>query len=400
MMPQIEQPAQGKILHPWLSVTAGDHYVSTIFVWDFHHAAMRFAIAGEPKYLRYMVDNFLDHQTSDGHTPSVVHAERGPRFLDIPYHAQPFLCQAAVMYVALTDDEAWGAHVFDRLLKYLDFYDRVYAAAYGLKRWRVGWAGGCDNDIVTALLPPDTIASCDINGWLHIEWLAAARLARQLDRKADADKLAGRAEQHRRTVNDVMWYDAMNTYSAYNLCDGKPLFHLWFDDVPSDVGRYAFQSSSNLIPLYTRMADPKQAGAMIRDYVVHPDHFWSDHGIRTLSKSSEYYNNAVFGNPTRFGDHRRMTESNWQGPVWMPVTYFTFHALRHYGFAAEAKTLADRAVATLANSLRVRGSFAENYHGETGEPLYATHYASWNLLADTRHDDLAGDSWIMNPIFE
>ncbi len=35
MMPQIEQPAQGKILHPWLSVTAGDHYVSTNFVWDF-----------------------------------------------------------------------------------------------------------------------------------------------------------------------------------------------------------------------------------------------------------------------------------------------------------------------------------------------------------------------------
>ena len=99
------------------------------------------------------------------------------------------------------------------------------------------------------------------------------------------------------------------------------------------------------------------------------------------------------------GDWRRITESNWQGPVWSPLCYFVFHALRHYGFVKEAGVLADRLVAVLARSIERRGSFAENFHGETGEPLYATCYASWNLLADTLHDDLASGTWIMDPIF-
>jgi glycogen debranching enzyme len=147
------------------------------------------------------------------------------------------------------------------------------------------------------------------------------------------------------------------------------------------------------------MAEPEQAQAMISTYVINEQHFWSPYGIRSLSKSSEFFNNAVWGNPSRFGDHRRMNESNWQGPVWMPINYFVFHALRHYGFAQEAGELADRAVGVLAGSLRLQGSFSENFNSETGEPLYAKHYASWNLLGDTLHDDLASGNWIMDPVF-
>ncbi len=399
IMPKIEQPPKGKILYPWLSVTYGAFYASAIYTWDFHHAAMRFAIGGKPEYLRFFVDNLLAYQQSDGHTPHVVNVDRGPRFLDVPSHAQPFLFQAAFIYVNQTGDTAWGNSVFDKLTKYVDFFDKTYSTAYGLLRWRTNWLGGLDNDVATVFLPPDSVASCDISGWVHIELLAAEKLAKRLERAPEAEAFARRARNHRQIVNDKLWYGDVNSYSAYNLSEGRPLFRYTFDVLPPGVGEFAFQTGTNLIPLYARMANAEAAQAMIKTYVVSEKHFWSPYGIRTLSRASEYFNNAVWGNPSRFGDYRRMTESNWQGPVWIPLNYFTFHALRHYGFTAEARTLADRSVDVLANSLKVLGSFSENFDSETGEPLYASCYTSWNLLGDTMHDDLAGGNWIMDPIF-
>lgn len=399
VMPRIEHPPCGKILHPWLAITCGEHYGATIYTWDHHHAALRFAIAGKPEYLRFLIDNLLSYQQQDGHTPCVLHVDQGPRFTEPPYQAQPFLFQGAFLYVHQTGDTDWGQSVFGKLTAYLNYFDRNYSAAFGLKRWRVGWMGGLDNDVVTAFLPPDTIASADVNAWLYLELLAAEKMAILLERAEEADRLARQAREHRAVVNDKLWYAKENSYSAFSLCDGAPLFRWSSGDVPNEIGRYAFQSCSNLIPLYARMADHDSARAMIRNYVVNEEHFWSPYGIRSLSKSSEYFNNAVWGNPSRFGDHRRLNESNWQGPVWVPINYFVFHALRHYGFATEATLLADRTIEVLAKSLQIRGSFSENFHSETGDPLYASHYASWNLLADTLHDDLASGRWIMEPIF-
>ncbi|MHB9071486.1 MAG: MGH1-like glycoside hydrolase domain-containing protein [Sedimentisphaerales bacterium] len=399
IMPQIEHPPCGNIPYPWLSVSHGLFYGSAIYVWDHHHAAMRFAISGKPDYLRFLVENLLTYQQDDGNTPSVLHVDRGPRFIDPPYHAQPFLFQSAFLYVHQTGDKAWGESVFAKLTKYLNYYDNNYSAAFGLKRWRVGWMGGLDNDVVTAFLPPDTIASSDINAWLYIEMLAAEKLAKLLERSEEADSFARRSKKHREIVNDKLWYGRMNSYSAFSLCDGSPLFSLSCEGTPKEIGQFAFQSCSNLIPLYARMADHDLAQAMIKTYVINENHFWSPYGIRSLSKASEYFNNAVWGNPSRFGDHRRMTESNWQGPVWIPINYFVFHALRHYGFMQEAGVLAGRTLAVLAKSLQIQKSFSENFNSETGEPLYASCYASWNLLGDTLHDDLTDGSWIMEPIF-
>ena len=83
IMPEIEHPPSGKILYPWLSLTHGEHYASIIFTWDYHHAALRFAIAGQPEYLMFLVDNLLIYQQPDGLTPNVIHVDRGPNLL--PY---------------------------------------------------------------------------------------------------------------------------------------------------------------------------------------------------------------------------------------------------------------------------------------------------------------------------
>ena len=52
----------------------------------------------------------------------------------------------------------------------------------------------------------------------------------------------------------------MNTYAALNLCRDAPLFCMASEEgapIPGGIGRFAFQSSSNLFALYARMAEPE-----------------------------------------------------------------------------------------------------------------------------------------------
>jgi len=50
-------------------------------------------------------------------------------------------------------------------------------------------------------------------------------------------------------------------------------------------------------------------------------------------------------------------------------------------------------------SLDQLGYMRENFDGETGEPLYANYFASWNILADLMPDYLPGGKPTLNLFF-
>ena len=131
----------------------------------------------------------------------------------------------------------------------------------------------------------------------------------------------------------------MGLYGAWNLLSGKRQISWGDASLGSEVGKYAYVSCPALLPLFAGIAEPEHAERMIRKYVLSPEHFRSRFGIRSLSGSSEYYNNARWGNPPRFGDWSRLTNSNWQGPVWIPLNWFVFHGLLRYGFFGEAQAV-------------------------------------------------------------
>lgn len=394
---RIQQPAGHRIPKPWLSVSYGQHYASWIYTWDAYHMALSFAHHQQPRHLRDLVDNLMTYQKPDGFTPSMIHMHDGPRLITPPYHAQPYLCQAACIYHAATGDGAWAREVVDRLAKYLGFFDEENATPLGLYRYRVSWYGGFDNEIVHALLPPDAMISSDLPALLHMEYRALAALLDALGQSEKAGHWRSRATQLAHAINTHLWHEPSQSYAPLNLFTGKASLAVPIPGLQGS-GQHALQSCSNLLPLYARIATRDQASAMIERYVLHADHFWSPHGIRSLSRSSEYYNNARWGNPPRFGDYRRLTNSNWQGPVWFPLCYFMTQALAHYGYADKARELADHIVTTLAQSVETHGSMAENFDGDTGHPLYCRHFASWNLLADSLHDSLATGRWVNDPI--
>jgi len=72
--------------------------------------------------------------------------------------------------------------------------------------------------------------------------------------------------------------------------------------------------------------------------------------------------------------------SNWQGPIWPHANWMFMHALIHYGYEEAALQVAERVTRLCLDDLNRNGMMHENYHAETGAPLAAPHFISWNLL--------------------
>lgn len=381
IMPKIEREPTEKIPFPYLVVSYGSAYAGTIYVWDCYHMALRFASDDNYEYLKHLVNNCLYYQNEKGFTPNCVHPEDGPREPRSGFHAQPFLAQSAMIYVKNTNDIHWGKEVFIKLKKYIEYYESFHKVANDVYCWEEPYMSGFDNDAATTFAMPREIVSPDLSSWLVLEYKAASLLAKKLKFYADSKSLMNKANSLSNKINQLFWLDDMDSYSSWHLIQGKHHFSL--EGISNDIGKYAYQSCSNIIPLFAGIATQAQAEKMIKKYILNKKHFMSSFGIRSLSASSEYYNNAIWGNPPRFLNPRRFTNSNWQGPVWIPLSYFVFHILQNYGFIDEATTLANRTFTLLAHALEKNGNWSENFCAETGKSLYAQDFASWNILADT-----------------
>jgi hypothetical protein len=57
------------------------------------------------------------------------------------------------------------------------------------------------------------------------------------------------------------------------------------------------------------------------------------------------------------------------------------HALLHYGYRDAALDVAERVTRLCLDDLDRNGMMHENYHADTGAPLAAPDFISWNLLA-------------------
>jgi hypothetical protein len=185
------------------------------------------------------------------------------------FHAQPFLMQGALMYLRLSGDSEWAKNRFSKLKRYLEYFENNYKVPHGLFRWPISWMSGIDNDAVTTFFQPDTIISVDINAWIYMEYCAASVLARELDNREDYNYFSDKAAKLCVSVNEILWYEEESSYSAYNLCLDKHQFR--YEDPflrNVSIGCYAFQTCSNLIPLYARMANKEKAKRMIKKYVL------------------------------------------------------------------------------------------------------------------------------------
>ncbi|KAI1648099.1 glycoside hydrolase family 63 protein [Daldinia loculata] len=118
--------------------------------------------------------------------------------------------------------------------------------------------------------------------------------------------------------------------------------------------------------------DPK-LGKLL-DLLGDEEELFSPHGIRSLSKKSEFYGTD---------------ENYWRSPVWININYLAIVQLRNYAtqdgpFAAKAKTLYAKLrkniVETVYQSWEDTGFAWEQYNPETGNGQRTQHFTGWTSL--------------------
>jgi hypothetical protein len=174
-------------------------------------------------------------------------------------------------------------------------------------------------------------------------------------------------------------------------------------------------------------------------FLLDPDEFLSPFGIRSLSKYHEEHPFSVNIGGMDFTLSYEPGESqsgmfggnsNWRGPIWLPLNYLIIEALREYhayygdeftveyptgsGNEANLKKVADDLAARLVSLFLPDGNgrrpfngsrerlhqdpawsdlllFHEYFNAETGEGLGASHQTGWTGLVANLIDELGRD---------
>lgn len=135
----------------------------------------------------------------------------------------------------------------------------------------------------------------DLISWMGMMTRAIKRIAIYLNEEDDAAEFARYDEAITRNIDDLHWSEKDQTY-----CDAT------IDDYEENA-LVCHKGYISLFPFITGLIDKdnKKLGAIL-DLIEDEEELWSPYGIRSLSKSDEFYHTA---------------EDYWRGPVWMPINY-------------------------------------------------------------------------------
>jgi hypothetical protein len=161
-----------------------------------------------------------------------------------------------------------------------------------------------------------------------------------------------------------------------------------------------------------------------------PAEFFSDYGIRSLSKAHEahpfHFDGRTVGyEPAESTGRLKGGNSNWRGPIWFPMGFLVIESLRKLGtafgstlgasapwtdrpvpFHDLAKLIADRHIRIFARDSTGRRAvfgdspvfqndpdwrdlilFYEYFHGDNGSGLGASHQTGWTALVASLIDE-------------
>jgi alpha,alpha-trehalase len=322
-------------------------------------------------YLKNWCLNFLRYTEPDGQTPGGLRpwAGRDARL----YHIKPLMGQAAYYASIALGDFGWVAPVWDKMAACVTYRERFMSdGATGLVKWWDGLESGADNNPSLVRRYHNSVAAGDVNGFMVLDYRAMAIVAEKLDKKGDADAFRARAGKLADAVNAHLWDPVDETYYSYDAVE---------------KARIRCVAYSNLIPLWAGLASAERARVLIERYVLAPGKLWSPYGIRSAAKDEPAFNNENVIKPY----------SNWSGPIWPHANWMTMHALVRYGYPDAALAVAERVTKLCLDDLAANKMMHENYHSETGVPLAAPDFVSWNLLVARMIDEARAKTFLPDP---
>lgn len=369
--------------------------------WDLAFAAVAIARA-DPDFACEQLELLLGprYMRADGALPAYEFA-----FMDAnpPVHAWACLRVAAIRAERGLDSRDFLARVFEPLRRNFEWWKRTVRRADGL------YAGGfLGLDNVGAFdrgAPPrlrGPLAQADGTGWMAFFAASMARLADALaerDPRRYSEAREAFAHEHAEVVRalDLLWHEE----------DG-----FYFDQIrPSDGASpepIRARTVAGLIPLFAVAHEgdvellPFDESRLRRilGRLLDEDEFLSPFGVRSASKAHATERVVVEDlDGGRHTFHYAPAESetlhfgansNWRGPVWIPINALVIDALDTW-----SQVLGDPSLAAAAEDVRSRLlslfraraddprdplHFREYYCGDTGRGLGARHQ-TWSALA-------------------
>jgi hypothetical protein len=256
----------------------------------------------------------------------------------------PLFAWAALRVADAGAGDALLAELYPALqAQYGFWWDRLQVQDSRLFR---GGFMGMDN------LPGRTIhAQADASGWMAMFARDLAEIATRLGLEEDAAAYLAQREEIAAAVNERLWDET----------DG-----FYFDTTDRAGTLLHVPSYSGLVPLIAGIVPPDRAERLLAQ-VRDPDAFLGPAGIRSLSAAHDLYQPGLAG---------KGVNSNWRGPVWVPLNLLLIDAIAPLD-PALAADVRDRVVGTVEREWQATDRFWEFHDGDTGAGLGADAQTGW-----------------------
>ena len=365
----------------------------TLYDWDqYFEAIQQLYVGWEPTYVTSGIEVFLDNQREDGFIARIVPCDCKFHGSE---HVKPFLCQSAMVVHRSGKGMDWlTPEYLSKLQKYLDYWlVDMDTGNTGLSEWMS--APHCmDNQHERAGYWFDRICKgVDLNAYLVRETKSFALLAKLKGDDALAETYLKKAEERAARMRELMWDEETGLF--YDLNVGATAAQLQGDEnweektstTSSSVwaaenGRIrqdmALAKEKGTTPMmrvkhigifaamWAEVATKEQAERMVKEHLMNPDEFWTNSPLAVLAKSERWY--LTTQAPADLG-------CSWRANTWMPTNYYVTHALRTYGYHAEADQLVEATMRLLNKS-----GNREYFCSETGEGRGLDPFWGWTLL--------------------
>lgn len=377
---KILREPSGKL--PYKFIVPGACYSHQLWDWDswFTDVAISNSLETDEEkqifseYQKGCILNFLENMYDNGSIPFMTSAEE--TFCESEggesNGAKPVIVQHALFVCKFINDFSWLENEYQKLKKFLAFYESNCKHESGLYFFIDDWAIGVDNDPCTFYRPKRSSASIYLNCLMYKELLAMAEIADKLNQKEDVEYYSNLANELKVAINDKCYDERNGFYYSVDIdllpIDNSHWIHMGCPRHWNTLIR-KIDVWSGFLAMWAGIATPEQADRMVKENYLKPNIFYSDYGIRTLSKSEQMYLIKESGNP-----------SDWLGPIWGISNYLTFRALLKYGYDDLAKEMAEKNVTLFGRDVEKCGEFHEYYDPETGEGISNQGFQSWNLL--------------------
>ncbi|EXJ91346.1 mannosyl-oligosaccharide glucosidase [Capronia coronata CBS 617.96] len=220
----------------------------------------------------------------------------------------------------------------------------------------------------------------DLISWVGMMSKTLLRLSTLLSEPDDASDFKTQSNAIVRNIDDLHWSDEAKIYCDVSIDDYEDSIHV------------CHKGYISLFPFLTGLLPPTHPNLPhILALISSESELWSPYGIRSLSKTDEFYGTD---------------ENYWRSPIWVNINYLILKNLlavaQSPAAPAKVKTQATKIYSELRRNLVQnvfneweRTGFAwEQYNPETGEGQRTQHFTGWTSLVVVmmRMPDLSGEA--------